>query len=583
MPRPSDLKAKLYTPITEKSRFVTVSFLKVSLTVIAFFIFASLGFRVIWIDDDFRYHNHEPLEWGGFEEEMLKNFSQKVGRKVTRPELVENILSTGSPHLWRSVWLEVWREAHLNAAAVISASVRKNSPCLTKLGIMTSDPSMHSIEGRKWPELFESIRIKGELAHRPNFASYSDTLGKEKVRCMRMLTFHKKNKPSGCELAPEIENFPFTTWNKSDTSTWADMIIAQLFGSDALLLNLFPFTGNSVKDEPRIGNLLDQSFQALSWVSNNFHPQYNCGGIGIPWAEDASEKVHIQKGKSIMELEVSTAKAWKFMLHYGVPACTEIRGVNVVFGNSAWIFSEDEIFRMLKAGMLLDGPAAKILIERGFGKYLGIEYKTTLEREESKYSLEVVIDKESGVREGFNLSVNLMDKIFVFQPSGNASCWTDILTSEKEKIGPGVILNENQLGGRTAVFAVEDPSGLSLNFQRQTILHNIIRYLYRNDVPFPLVSGGPYLIPVFFCDGEESMFVVFNGSPDPAAPLIEVSGSRRFLDETTILNPLAEPAAGVLEKKKATGATLWKSSSQLPYMGFLVTKILKNKKSVLTH
>ena len=27
--------------------------------------FATLGFRVIWIEDDFRYHNHEPATWGG--------------------------------------------------------------------------------------------------------------------------------------------------------------------------------------------------------------------------------------------------------------------------------------------------------------------------------------------------------------------------------------------------------------------------------------------------------------------------------------------------------------------------------------
>lgn len=28
-------------------------------------LYAQEGFRVIWIDDDVRYHNHDPLEWGG--------------------------------------------------------------------------------------------------------------------------------------------------------------------------------------------------------------------------------------------------------------------------------------------------------------------------------------------------------------------------------------------------------------------------------------------------------------------------------------------------------------------------------------
>lgn len=35
--------------------------------------FARLDFRVIWVEDDFRYHNHGPLSWGGgFESETLQ-------------------------------------------------------------------------------------------------------------------------------------------------------------------------------------------------------------------------------------------------------------------------------------------------------------------------------------------------------------------------------------------------------------------------------------------------------------------------------------------------------------------------------
>jgi len=61
--------------------------------------FATLGFRVIWIEDDFRYHNHAPLRWGGgFEDEMIKRFSKNIGRKVKREDVVKKILQPGSPH-----------------------------------------------------------------------------------------------------------------------------------------------------------------------------------------------------------------------------------------------------------------------------------------------------------------------------------------------------------------------------------------------------------------------------------------------------------------------------------------------------
>ena len=54
--------------------------------------FARLGFRVIWVEDDYRYHNHEPLTWGsGFEPDVFNRFAKKIGQKPTREEVVKNL------------------------------------------------------------------------------------------------------------------------------------------------------------------------------------------------------------------------------------------------------------------------------------------------------------------------------------------------------------------------------------------------------------------------------------------------------------------------------------------------------------
>ena len=46
--------------------------------------FAALGFDTIWIEDDFRYHNHAPLSWGsGFEPAILRRLARRLGRRVT--------------------------------------------------------------------------------------------------------------------------------------------------------------------------------------------------------------------------------------------------------------------------------------------------------------------------------------------------------------------------------------------------------------------------------------------------------------------------------------------------------------------
>jgi hypothetical protein len=541
--------------------------------------FARLRFRVIWVEDDFRYHNHAPLTWGGgFENAMCEKFSRSIGKKVGRKELVRRILQTGKPHPWRSKWLKVWRETQLEVATGIADAVKANSQGTTKIGLMSSYPPVHSVEGRRWPELFRSFTIEGQVAHRPNFAPYSDTMGRNRVTSIMLLDMQKKLRPDFCEVSPEIENFTFTAWNKSDTSTWVDMALALFFGSDALLLDLFPLTGNRVDEEPRIGTMLDKSYGSLSWLSSRFSKSYNLFGVGIPWKENAAEFVRTEKGRSLNELESATINAWNFLLLYGIPACTEMQRVNVLFGNTAWIFDDKEILGMLKGGLLLDGYSAEILSKRGFGRYLGVRYKCTLGREKSKYSLEVVDNKYSGLRSGLSFSVNLMDSLRVFEPFEDTMTWSEIITPERERVGAGVTLYENSLGGRTAVFSVENPSKLALSFHRQVMLQSIIKYLYKGNLPFPLVSGSPHLLPMYFKKKGEEVLVVLNGSPDPAFALLETKRKEVFGD-AVLLTPLKEPREVKLlkEKGKVKNHNLWKSAWDIPYMSFLVVNFLKRR------
>lgn len=219
--------------------------------------FASLGFRVIWVEDDFRFHNHGPLTWGGgFEQPVLDRFAAKIGRAVTREELVAALLRPGAPHPWRAQWFATWRELHLEVAAKLTAAVAAASGGTTRIGLMTSGVEMHSVEGRRWDEFFAAFSVNGRVAHRPHFAPYAEAPGHAKIWSIQMLDLQRNFRPAGCEVAPEVENFPFTNWVKSDTQTWAEMALCQIFGSDALLLDLFPFSANPASREPQIWKML---------------------------------------------------------------------------------------------------------------------------------------------------------------------------------------------------------------------------------------------------------------------------------------------------------------------------------------
>ncbi|MCX8082042.1 MAG: hypothetical protein N3D17_01390 [bacterium] len=534
--------------------------------------FSSLGFRVIWIEDDFRYHNHSPLTWGGgFEKEIIERFNKKIRKEVNREEILKNVLKPGSPHPWRGKWMEVWREVQLEVASKITEAVKKNAKETTCMGLMSSHPSFHSIEGRRWYDLFNILTIENKVVHRPHFAPYCECLGKDKVYSIMMLSIQKKLRPAYCEVEPEIENFSFTTWNKSDTQTWTDMALAMFFGSDALLLNLFPFVGNRVDEEKGIGELLDRSYKSLSWISNKFSKEANLFGVGIPWKEDAAERVKTEKGTSLDGLVVDPLPGWKFLLSLGIPASPDRQKVNLIFGNNAWTFEEDEIKEMLKGGMLLDGESARILCKRGFEKYIGVKYLKTVSREESTYSLEVVKNRKSGVREGIYNTVNLLPEFNIFIPLEDTIIWTEVITPEKKILGPGITLYQNSLGGRVAVVTYEPIFYGGFNFYRQIVVQNIIKYLYKENIPFPMILNGPYLFPMFFHSEDGDKLVVLNGHTDSMNVKIEIPWNK-VPSTTTFLQPLKNPYDDKLLKEKDGKKCFYKNSLLLPYMGYLVVE-----------
>ena len=538
--------------------------------------FAQLGFRVIWIEDDFRYHNHDPLDWGGgFEGEVLHQFADRVGQQVSRTEVVNNVLMPGPPHPWRTKWFELWRDIQLEVAEGLAGAVAKNAPGETKLGLMSSLPSMHSAEGREWRRLFDALLINGQVAHRPHFGGYRESPGRDQDGSIMMLDVQKGFRPPGCEVAPEVENFPFTSWTKSDSMTWSEMGFCMFYGADALLLDLFPMSGNRADREPELGTLLDNSRPALEWISTRFSGSLETCGVGIPWAEDAQAHVRTLKGVDMQELNASSFAPGHFLLPYGIPVSASFQKVNAVFGSLAWAFNEEKIRELLSGGLLLDGLSADILCERGFGQYIGVESKGLVSREEAPYSIERVNSKKTGVTEGHYFNTNHLESIYVLEPLDGADEWTTVFTPERKRFGAGIVVYGNQLGGRVAITSAPDPACLPRSFQRQTITQKTVAFLAGGNFSSAMVSGAPYLMPIHFKGQGRQFLVLFNGTPDVAKPSVHMFAADKPPVETTLLAPLKKPVQAIVDNVNVDSVSGAKtvtvtSRDELPYRGFLV-------------
>jgi hypothetical protein len=549
--------------------------------------FASLGFRVLWVEDDFRYHNHAPLDWGGgFEPEVLDRFSTKVGRAVSREEVVRAILQPGSPHPWRRLWLETWRDVQLEVASDLARAVESSSPRAASLGLMSSHPAVHAVEGRDWGKLFDALSIAGRVAHRPHFAGYSEAPGRSLASSIAMLDVQKTLREPGCEVAPEIENFPFTSWTKSDSLTWSQMVLGMLQGSDALLLDLFPFSGNRPSQEPAIGKLLDASRPALEWIARELDRDLETRGIGAPWKQDAQSHVHTSRGQAMGELDATFSEVPRLLLPYGVPVACRRQRVNAIFGSLAWAFDDREITDLLSGGLLLDGASAAVLQERGYSELIGVEVRDRLERDSSPYAVETVIAEESGVRPGVYLNVNPVPVMYALEPRHGAIEWTSVLAPERpprgRRLGSGLVCFTNRSGGRVAVIAAESPGGMPQSDHRQTMVQGVTRFLRgpdaSPDLDGVLVSGGPHLLPMCFdaplgAGGFRNVVVVANGNTDPAKPTIQVPGRVSSEVDATLLVPLAKPRNARIATATVDGsATVLAARTAVPSLGYLVLR-----------
>ncbi|WP_258906280.1 hypothetical protein [Actinokineospora sp. UTMC 2448] len=456
--------------------------------------FAGLGLRVLWLEDDFRYHNHAPLTWGGgFEPEMLARFAELAGEPVTRAELVAAI--TGPPHPWRALLARTWFEAQLEAVEAVRAAVAGRAA----LGLMSSTLGVASVEGREWRRLLAALGPGA--VHRPHYAPYTDAVGSELAWSVAMLELQRPLRPAGVEVAPEVENYPFTSWAKSDTQTWSEMVACALSGADGLLLDVVPFTAGSPDRFPAVGAMLSASRPALDFASSTVETL----GVGIPWYDDTA--LHVHGTGDLDSLAVDPTRAARYLLGYGVPIRAGYAPLTAVFGQLARAIPDADLPRLLAGGLLLDGVAASILTERGAD--LGVVVHEIADRESALYAVE---DGES---------VNQQPALARLTVGPGGRALTTIRTPDGSYWGDGMVVTTTGHGGRAIVLAATSPEDLPRSDERQARLHAAIAALVPD---IPLVTGGPHLIPHAALVNGRLRVAVANGSADPAHARVSVGG-----------------------------------------------------------
>jgi len=264
--------------------------------------------HTLWIEDDFRFHNHSPLVWGGcFCEAHMKLFAREAGvAKLERSEFVRGLLAPGTPHPYRRIWLDTCRETMVELAGEIAAAVHDISPS-TRIGLMSSSPSIHAAEGRDWHGLVHAL--SGDIADhasteaivRVHLPAYREMSGIEygwDFAAVSRLTAALL--PEHTEIYPEIENVPYSAFSKSAAFQRYQMETALLLGSRGITLNIIDMAGNGLYPEEKYEQWLAAEKPFLQAIGAMKLNESEMTGVQILVNERSSYTLHIagqQKGQ----------------------------------------------------------------------------------------------------------------------------------------------------------------------------------------------------------------------------------------------------------------------------------------------
>ena len=454
--------------------FLGEKFLEISTE--RFKIWAQTEPDAIWIDDDFRLHNHgtpslaaaegKPryMDYYCFCDEHIRRFNEKYGYTLDRETILREIQKPGEPTLIRQQYLDFQNETIAEAAAWVHNTVRSISP-KTKLAQMTSCPDVHAAEGRNWGDFLSALCGEEDPLVRAHFGEYSEPRSRDFVQPLRMLSQLPANVRECCarnvRYYPEIENTRYTVWSKSGAASVYQMFLSAFMGMPGVTLAIHDLDGGAFSDEPRYWAMLRDNKALLGELKSLDFASMKELGVAIPTSWESGKKIRLTDG-GYEEMGGCRRYFDSYLLKMGIPCSYRntkelaVAGVTALDSFTAAYLDDDELKIVLSGGVLMEAGAANVLVERGFSAYIGID---SMEKRYWDVNVEILntFTREDGtyIRIPSRVPLGCWYKAACREGVEVLSEFADLRGNRSE----AMTWYENSLGGRIAVYLAENDFG----------------------------------------------------------------------------------------------------------------------------
>ena len=494
--------------------------------------YAELEPSILWVEDDFRLHNHDPLFWGGcFCDEHMRIYSERAGKELTREEFLAGVLQPGEPHPYRKIWLDVARETMLSAARAISSAVRAVSG-KAKVGLMSSVPYVHAAEGRDWHAILNTLASGVNPVNRIHLPGYQETVPSTYLHNLNMVSMMNRAMiPENTEVYPELENFPFSLFSKSRRFTRFQLLSGLPLDLAGITIDLYDLNGNGIVWEDGYQDMLKEVKPYLNELTALGVFKGKRQGVQVLYSQKASYHLHTTAGTSMEELYPQECFWAGLLPAMGIPYayCDHIPAGEVVAcsGQVLRNFSPEEITALFEQNfVILTGDAVETLLDMNLGHLAGIESAKWVKQDNGTYAFEQVTNGKTyrGRKNARASAIVVCSDVLdvTYAEGAKVEEYSAMYDSFRRRTLPcQSVVNSKVLVYPYGHFGAPGHIPVMLlNALRQEILQDV---LANAGVSFPMVVGTPYLEPHYIKkDGNEYLYLV-NSNSD-TAETVRLSG-----------------------------------------------------------
>ena len=511
-------------------------------------IFAKLEPARMWIDDDVRMTLKGEIYSACFCEACLVSMEERTGRSFTREELLAAIMAD-PPNSIRDTWLEFQSDLHLELIGGLARAVHEVSG-QTHMGLMHSHFESHAAEGCNWGRAIEAL---GEPAVycRSGIGPYNDATAQSFAAALSNCQLALAAYPEGVVAAPELENYPHSRFSKSMRAVKASLMFSQLLGVAEMTFHIYrdegrldlevyredPWSGLLKGMKPCLQSVADLGIgrDQFDGVSLYFHEEVCRHTRGVA---DEPKPIFLYRQRPFDQSLPLLGMATR----YGTGKVTAFAGEQIC------CLSEAERQEVFSRGVLLDGRAAESLWLAGDGALAGVRGR----REDASSSHETVeVSAFEGLL-GEPINTRWEERALQFEWADAARTISVLRGYDGSETGHGMVLFENELGGRVAVLPYDSQNevislGLAqqsmgsagfLSFARQAQLKAVLEWLNRGPLGL-FVPNAPSIYPLLIRQADRLIVGVTNLLPDPVEnltlelgePGFEIKGVKYLLDD----------------------------------------------------